>query len=131
MIAPLEFYKLEDVLVVRLAGDLTTFLLDRVKNELVTEVRKGRTYRVLIDLDGVDYITSKDIGLFVQVYHFLENEGKEKGAKPVLAFSSLKPFVKDVMQATRLVTVFKIYPTEEEALNDLVPEESGADSAEE
>lgn len=135
MLRQLEKERKDSLLIYRLAGDLTSYVLDMLKTELVTDVNETGICRVLINLNEIDYITSSDLGLFVQIYHYLDAESKEQinpeiaesvrpepveQAKGVeLVFTNLTPFVQDVIQMTRLDTVFKIFKTEQEAIQQL------------
>jgi anti-anti-sigma factor len=118
---PVEFQEYPNLLVFRLSGDLNSFLLDTLKADLSARAAKLGIYRVLINLNNVEYLTSKDLGVFVQIFHFLEKGFRESEMKgeAILAFCGLSEFVQEVMAMTRLETVFRIYGTEEEAIETL------------
>jgi len=118
---PVEFQEFQNLLVFRLSGELNSYLLDNLKTDLSARADKLKTYRVLVNLNDVEYVTSKDLGVFVQIYHFLEKGVKENNIKgePILAFCSLSEFVQEVMELTRLETIFRIYDTEKEAIDAL------------
>ncbi len=118
---PIDSEQRENLLVFRLSGELNSYNLDALKHELSKKVREAKIYRVLINLAQVEYVTSKDLGVFVQVFHFLQKERKENEVfdEPVLAFCNLEPFVQDVMAMTRLETIFRVFDTEEEAIEAL------------
>ena len=118
---PVEFQEYPNLLVFRLSGDLNSYLLDTLKNDLSVRVKKHGIYRVLVNVQDVEYVTSKDLGVFVQIYHFLERGVRENGIKgePILAFCCLRQFVREVMEMTRLETVFRIFETEKDALRAL------------
>lgn len=141
MAKPLEKERFDSFIVFRLAGDLSSYILNLLKTELVSEVNATGICRVVLNLKEVEYITSSDLGLFVQIYHYLDVSAKEKtGIDPdekscpepdvkkqgnehaVLCFTNLTPFVLDVIQMTRLDTVFNVYKTEEDAIKDLTRE---------
>lgn len=121
---PLEAENLEDLLICRLRGELTSSLLEQLKKELADRVRKTKTFRILLNLKEIEYITSRDLGAFVQVYRFMDKERRELGLEdePLLALSDLNPFVEDVIEMTKLETVFRIYETEAEAVAALSEE---------
>jgi anti-anti-sigma factor len=122
---PVEFQEYPNLLVFRLSGDLNSFLLDTLKTDLSARAAKLGIFHVLINLNNVEYLTSKDLGVFVQIFHFLENGFREQEIKgePILAFCGLSEFVQEVMEMTRLETVFRIYQTEEEAIKALSGEQ--------
>jgi len=124
---PLELETHDDLIVVRLKSEVSTYVLDELKTELCAAVREAGIYRVLINLSSVDYITSKDLGVFVQIFRFLTDEQKEITLNdpdlPVhdalLAFSNLDPFITDLMKMTKLETIFRIFETEETGIESL------------
>jgi anti-anti-sigma factor len=141
MAKPLEKERFDSFIVFRLAGDLSSYVLNLLRTELISDVRETGICRVVLNLKDIDYITSSDLGLFVQIYHYLDAEagdkvghypteqacpepaeGDGKVKKAVLCLTNLTPFVLDVIHMTRLDTVFKIYKTEEEAIKDLTRE---------
>jgi anti-sigma B factor antagonist len=66
---------------------------------------------VVLNLSGVSYIDSGGLGTLVGVY----SSARAAGADIKLA--GLTQRVQDVMQVTKLVTVFEVYDTEKDALN--------------
>jgi anti-sigma B factor antagonist len=84
---------------------------------LRTTVRKlleeNRT-RILINLADVDYIDSSGIGELVQAYTSVKNRGGE------LKLLHLTKKVKDLLQITKLFTVFDVYENEASAVRSFV-----------
>ncbi|MGO9127249.1 MAG: STAS domain-containing protein [Terriglobales bacterium] len=66
--------------------------------------------QVLLNLSGVDYIDSSGLGTLVGVY----SSARAGGADIKLA--GLGQRLRDLLQITKLVTVFEVYDTEQEAL---------------
>lgn len=124
MTKPIEKEKIDSLLVIRFKTDLSSYSLDLLKSEVVSEIKKSGYCRLLVNLSEVDYITSGDIGVFVQLYHYLDAAREESGSSEPVVFglSNLDSFVLDIIKMTRLDTVFKIYKTEEEAIKDLTSE---------
>ena len=124
---PIELEIHDDLIVMRISGELSTYILDELKQKLGTAVTESGIYRVLINMKKIDYVTSKDLGVLVQMHRFLtaaRTEGlkqrpSDKVGESLLALSDLAQFIMDIMQTTRLETVFKIFPTEKDALIDL------------
>jgi anti-anti-sigma factor len=118
---PLEAENLDDLLICRLRGELTSSLLEQLKKNLAERIRKTKILKVLLVLKEVEYITSRDLGALVQIYRFMDKERREHKVEdePVLALSDLNPFVEDVIEMTKLETVFKIFETESEAVSAL------------
>jgi anti-sigma B factor antagonist len=85
---------------------------------------KGRK-KILLDLSEVDYIDSSGLGSLVSAFTSVRNDG---GA---LKLVYLTKKVQDLLQMTRLYTVFDIYDDETAALNsfDQSASQSSASSA--
>ena len=81
---------------------------------------KGRK-KILLNLADVDYIDSAGLGALVSAFTSVRNEGGE------LKLVYLTKKVQDLLQMTRLYTVFDIYDDETAALNSF--EQSAASSA--
>jgi len=110
--------KLDDLLICRISGEMTSYLLDSLKNDLAVKVKEEKTFRMLLNLEKVEYISSRDLGVFVQIYHFLDIKKNEykPDSKAVLAFCNLSKFVRGILEMTKLQQVFTIYKTEEDAI---------------
>jgi anti-sigma B factor antagonist len=85
-------------------GDEAAALRAELKNILST------SKRVILNLSEVNYIDSGGLGTLVGVY----SSARASGADIKLA--GLGQRVRDVLQITKLVTVFEVYDTEQKAL---------------
>ncbi|MDQ1407329.1 MAG: anti-sigma factor antagonist [Acidobacteriaceae bacterium] len=81
---------------------------------------KGRK-KILFNLADVEYIDSAGLGVLVSAFTSVRNEGGE------LKLIYLTKKVQDLLQMTRLYTVFEIYNDEEAALTSF--DKSAASSA--
>jgi anti-anti-sigma factor len=72
--------------------------------------------RLVIDLDGVGQIDSTGIGLLVRYLSHTRSRGGD------LRLSTAPSFVANVLKATKLTTVFKMYESEEEAVISFLKE---------
>ncbi|WP_420585977.1 STAS domain-containing protein [Ruegeria sp.] len=70
----------------------------------------GGAARVVLDLSGVEFIDSSGLGAIVASMKQLGNGRR-------LDLAGLHPFVEKVFRLTRMDTVFKLYPTLDEALS--------------
>jgi anti-anti-sigma factor len=86
------------------AGDESN-LLESSINRGLREFR-----RLVIDLEGVRHLDSSGIGLLVRYLSHTRSRGGD------LRLSTAPPFVANVIQATKLDTIFKVYKSEEEAV---------------
>jgi anti-sigma B factor antagonist len=84
--------------------------------EEATELREGlkrvlaSTRQVVLNLTGVTYIDSGGLGTLVGVY----SSARAAGAK--IKLTGLGQRLRDVLQITKLVTVFEVYDSEQEAI---------------
>ena len=100
---------LDGVLVVDCAGRIvfgeeSAILRDTVR-KLISE-----NNRVVLNLSGVNYIDSGGLGTLVSLYTTAHNAG---GA---IKLANLTQRVGDLLQVTKLVTVFSVYDGEEAAV---------------
>ena len=85
-------------------GEEANALRDFLKQTL-TETR-----RMVLNLSGVTYIDSGGLGTLVGVYSSARAAGAE------IKLTGLGPRLHDVLQITKLATVFQVFDSEEEAL---------------
>jgi anti-sigma B factor antagonist len=85
-------------------GDESSELRDKVRG--LIEQNK----RIILNLAEVSYIDSGGLGTLVALYTTARNAG---GAVKLL---KLTPRVDDLMQITKLLTVFEVYDNEKEAI---------------
>ena len=101
--------KVNDVLVVDCVGRIvfgeeSADLRDTVKMLL------GQNNRVILNLSGVTYIDSGGLGTLVALYTTAHNAGGG------LKLCNLTQRVGDLLQVTKLYTIFEVYDSEEDAL---------------
>lgn len=115
---PVEIETIEDVIICRLSGELSSPILNRLKQEVASKTKNEKIYKLIINMAEVEFVTSKDLGVFVQIYRFLDNEAKRSSAESgcQVCLTNLGTYVNDVIRLTKLETVFRIHKTEEEAL---------------
>src|ERR1700733_5549278 len=68
------------------------------------------TRQIVLNLSGVSYIDSGGLGTLVGVYSSARAAGAE------IKLTGLNQRIKDVLQITKLVTVFEVYDTEQQAI---------------
>ena len=85
-------------------GEETAELRDRIK------ALTAKDSRIVMNLADVTYIDSGGLGTLVSVYTTARNVG---GA---VKLARLTQRVGDLLQITKLLTVFEVYPSEEEAV---------------
>jgi len=102
--------QVQDVIVVDLSGQIklgegSSVLRDTVKDLLSKGHRK-----ILLNLGEITYIDSSGIGELISAFTSVRNQGGE------LKLLHLTKKVKDVLQITKLYTVFDVHDDEAKAL---------------
>lgn len=85
-------------------GEEATELRENLKRVL------GSTRQVVLNLAGVSYIDSGGLGTLVGVYSSARAAGAD------IKLTGLGQRLRDVLQITKLVTVFEVYDSEQEAI---------------
>jgi anti-sigma B factor antagonist len=85
-------------------GEESAELRDTVKKLL------GQNNQMVLNLGGVTYIDSGGLGTLVSLYTTAHNSG---GA---IKLSNLTQRVGDLLQVTKLLTIFEVFDTEEQAI---------------
>jgi anti-sigma B factor antagonist len=86
-------------------GEEATALRDTLKYLIGKKTRN-----ILLDLSGVNYIDSGGLGTLVGAYSSARAAGTD------IKLAGIGQRVRDVLQITKLVTVFEVYDSEKEAL---------------
>src|SRR5439155_261222 len=105
--------RLDDVVILDLSGRITMgegtlILRDRIQKLLAAGDRK-----FLLNLADVDYIDSSGLGELVTSFTTVRNHGGQ------LKLLNLTRRVQDLLQITKLLTVFEVFNNEAEALKTL------------
>jgi len=85
-------------------GEESANLRDTVK-KLITDNK-----HIVLNLSGVSYIDSGGLGTLVALYTSAQTNGGK------IKLASLTPRVGDLLQVTKLVTIFEVYDNEEQAV---------------
>jgi anti-sigma B factor antagonist len=99
----------DDIVVVDCAGRIvfgeeSADLRDTVKMVI------AQSKRIVLNLSGVSYIDSGGLGTLVALYTTARNAGGS------IKLANLTPRVGDLLQVTKLVTIFDVYDSEEKAI---------------
>jgi anti-sigma B factor antagonist len=82
--------------------------LRKVFNDIVSSDNK----KVLVDLSGVSYVDSSGLATLIEILQRL----KKTGGK--IRFSNMSEKVRNIFEITKLIKLFEIFDTNEEALKD-------------
>ncbi|HKS76962.1 MAG TPA: STAS domain-containing protein [Terriglobales bacterium] len=105
----LEGREVEGVMIVSCQGRIvfgeeSNYLRETLKRVLATN------RKIVLNLGGISYIDSGGLGTLVGVYSSARASGAE------IKLASLGQKLRDVLQITKLVTVFEVYDTEQQAV---------------
>jgi anti-sigma B factor antagonist len=116
-----------------IAGDVTilkcdgriTLGVDPALRSRVEAAMQGGAKDIVLDLTGLDYVDSSGIGSLVSSFTFARNSGGR------LVLVGLNKKVKDLLQITKLYTVFQMFENTDAALASLRGDTAlkGADGA--
>jgi anti-sigma B factor antagonist len=101
----------EVAVIVDVTGDITLYNSPEVRKMLLGLLREKRVKRVIVNLEKVKYIDSAGVASLV------EGLKVSREMKSEFALYGLSPMTREVLELTRLVKVFEVYNTEEEALS--------------
>jgi len=99
-----------DVTVIDMDGRITLGEGSALLRDLVREKLSGGHRKIVLNLAGVNYIDSSGLGELVSGYRMIKGQGGE------LKLLNLNKKVSDLLQITKLYTVFDIHNQEEQAI---------------
>jgi anti-sigma B factor antagonist len=102
--------RVDNTAIVDVSGDIDLASSPEVRGALLHEVRDNRRPRVVLNLSAVRYIDSSGVASLVEGL----KASRDIGSRFILV--GLSGPAREVLQLSRLVKVFEIYDTEEEAL---------------
>jgi len=100
-----------DVVVLNVSGRITLGEGNVMLREIVRDLADKGNKRIVLNLSEVDYVDSSGVGELVKTHTTIRNKGGE------LKLASLNKRVYDLLQMTRLATVFDIHEDEASALS--------------
>jgi len=102
--------RIETTAIVDISGDIDLAHSGEVRRAVLIEFRENRTPKVILNLQEVNYIDSSGIGELVHAYTSVKTRGGE------LKLLHLTKKVRDLLQITKLYTVFEVYSDEPSAV---------------
>jgi anti-sigma B factor antagonist len=105
--------RLDDVLILDLSGRITMGEGTLVLRNQIQKVLSSGERKFLLNLADVDYIDSSGLGELVTSFTTVRNQGGQ------LKLLNLTRRVHDLLQITKLLTVFEVFNSEAEALKTL------------
>ena len=96
--------------VVDVSGEITLYSSPEVRKVLLDLIKQKKVARVIVNLEKVPYIDSAGVASLV------EGLKLSRDMKSGFALYGLSRNTREVLELTRLLKVFEVYSTEEEAL---------------
>jgi anti-sigma B factor antagonist len=105
--------RLDDVLILDLSGRITMGEGTLVLRNQIQKLLGSGEQKFLLNLADVDYIDSSGLGELVTSFTTVRNQGG------LLKLLNLTRRVHDLLQITKLLTVFEVFNSEAEALKTM------------
>jgi anti-sigma B factor antagonist len=96
--------------IVDITGDITLYSAPEVRRVLLSVIKDKHAPRVLVNLGKVKYIDSAGIASLVEGLKI------SRDVKSAFGLYGLSATARDVLSLTRLIKVFEVFDSEEEAL---------------
>jgi anti-sigma B factor antagonist/stage II sporulation protein AA (anti-sigma F factor antagonist) len=103
-----------DVVLAEAGGRIDLSNADAFRDQLSAAMAKANT-GVVVDLSGVDYISSAGLRSLMIVFKAAKAEGK------VLALAALQPLLMEIFTISRFNLVFAMFPSVRAAVEKLAP----------
>ena len=102
--------RMDKTTILDISGDIDLAHSSEVRRMVLIEFREKRTPRVILNLLEVNYIDSSGVASLVEGL----KASRDVGSRLILF--GLSPIAHEVLQLSKLLTIFEIYDTEEKAL---------------
>lgn len=102
--------QIENAFIVDVTGDITLYNTPEVRKILLDLLKEKRVSRVIVNLEKVKYIDSAGVASLV------EGLKVSRDMKSGFALYGLSRTTREVLELTRLLKVFEVHDTEEQAL---------------
>ncbi len=107
----LKLDKAGDTVTLEVTGDIDMSSSTKVRDALAPLFQNNNKV-IVVDLSGVSYIDSSGIATLVEGLQWSHN------SKNKFRLAALNPGVKDVFEIARLLSVFEVFDTKEQALTE-------------
>jgi anti-sigma B factor antagonist len=100
----------DSIIVFDVSGDIDLANSPQVRKELLREIKEKKTPRVVMNLTNVRYIDSSGVASLVEGL----KASRDAGTRFILF--GLSRSAREVLQLSRLLKIFEVHDTEEQAL---------------
>jgi stage II sporulation protein AA (anti-sigma F factor antagonist) len=108
-----ELERHRDLLLVRLRGEMDIHTADSVRRMLQSELDKGTTVHLLLNLGKLTFMDSSGLGVILGRYRTLQQTGGQ------LFICDVPPAVRRLLELSGVHKLARIFSTEEEALQSI------------
>ncbi len=98
-----------DVHIIKIEGAIKAGNEFELSEKIEQYIKKGQVPKFIIDLKKVPFINSAGLGTFLNIFKHID------GLNGRLVFANLNSDIENLMEITKLSSVFEIYKTLEEA----------------
>ncbi len=102
--------RLDQTTIFDITGHIDLANSPELRKMLLKELRENKTPRVILNLTGVRYIDSSGVASLVEGL----KAARDQGLRFILF--GLSPSAREVLQLSRLIKIFEVFETEQEAL---------------
>ncbi len=100
-----------DVHIVKIEGPIKAGNEFELGEKIEEHIQQGKVPKFIIDLKKVPFINSAGLGIFLNIFKHVDS------LKGRLVFASLNSDIENLMEITKLASIFEIYKNTEEALD--------------
>ena len=101
----------EDAVICAIIGEINIDTVDRLKT-IFEKLTSAKSRKVIFNFEKLEYIDSAGFACLIRFSQDIKN------IQGILSFSNLSPKIRSLFAITKLESIFKIYETEEEAIED-------------
>jgi len=99
-----------EAMIVQFAGSITLYNTPAIRKELLGLIKEKKLPRLLVDMRQVKYIDSSGVAALVEALKASHD------AKSRFSLFGLSPTTREVLSLTRLLHIFEVHDSEQEAL---------------
>lgn len=99
-----------DVYIFKIEGPIKAGNEFELSDKIEEYIKKGQVPKFIIDLKKVPFINSAGLGVFLNIFKHIDS------LKGRMVFASLNSDIENLMEITKLTSIFEIYKNTEEAL---------------
>lgn len=108
-----DYSQEEQFTIIKIWGTLETAEIEEFKESIKEFLKKLETRGLILDLKGLDYISSAGIGVFVEIFKALKEQNIE------IRFCNVGHFIENIFKITSLDAIFPMVPDQEAAKRSL------------